>query len=40
MKINGDKIFYVLGWIAVSPFILKEYIIKGAKWCVKKIKKK
>jgi len=40
MKINGDKIFYVLGWIALSPFILKEYIIEGVKWCAKKIKKK
>jgi len=37
---NGDKFFYVLGWIALSPFVLKEYIIRGAKWCVKKIKRK
>tara|TARA_R110002020_G_scaffold244317_3_gene457994 strand:+ start:1532 stop:1654 length:123 start_codon:yes stop_codon:yes gene_type:complete len=40
MKINVDKIFYVLGWVAVSPFILKECIIKGVEWCAKKIKKK
>ncbi len=36
----GEKIFLVVGWIAVSPFVIREYVIQGFKWVVKKIKKK
>jgi hypothetical protein len=36
----GEKIFVAVGWIAISPFVLREYIIRGFKWVVKKIKKK
>ncbi len=39
MKINGDKIFYIIGCIALSPFILKDLIVAGVKWLYKKIKK-
>jgi hypothetical protein len=39
MKINGDKILYIIGWIAISPFILKDAIVIGVKWVYKKIKK-
>ena len=36
----GEKIFLVVGWIAISPFVIREYVIRGFKWAVKKIKKK
>tara|TARA_Y100001963_G_C6578774_1_gene352399 strand:+ start:207 stop:401 length:195 start_codon:yes stop_codon:yes gene_type:complete len=36
----GEKIFLALGWIALSPFVIKEYVILGFKWVVKKIKRK
>tara|TARA_R100000008_G_scaffold84317_1_gene71429 strand:- start:170 stop:391 length:222 start_codon:yes stop_codon:yes gene_type:complete len=35
----GDKAFYVLGCIALSPFIIKDLIIQGFKKIRKKIKK-
>jgi len=35
-----EKVFLVIGWIAISPFVLKECIIKAVKWCAKEIKKK
>jgi len=34
----GERILIAIGWIALSPFILKEYIVQGFKWCAKKIK--
>ena len=36
----GEKIFLAVGWIAVSPFVIREYVIRGFKWVIKKIKKK
>ena len=36
----GEKILLGLGWIALSPFIIKEYVILSFKWVVKKIKRK
>ena len=39
-KWNGDKIFYVIGLIALSPFIVRDGIVLGFKWLVKKIKRK
>ena len=36
----GEKIFLIVGWIAISPFVLSEYIIRGFKWLTKKIKRK
>ena len=36
----GEKVFLVVGAIAISPFVLSEYIIRGFKWVVKKIKRK
>jgi hypothetical protein len=36
----GEKIFVVVGWIAISPFILRDFIVFGFKWLVKKIKRK
>ena len=36
----GERIFLVIGWIAVSPFVIRECVIQGFKWVVKKIKKK
>jgi hypothetical protein len=36
----GEKIFLAVGWIAISPFIISEYIIRGFKWLIKKIKRK
>jgi hypothetical protein len=36
----GEKIFLVLGWAAISPFVLSEYIMRRFKWVVKKIKRK
>tara|TARA_Y100000310_G_scaffold307769_1_gene350147 strand:- start:125 stop:250 length:126 start_codon:yes stop_codon:yes gene_type:complete len=36
----GEKVFMVVGWIAISPFVLRECIIRGFKWVVRKLKKK
>ena len=36
----GETIFLVIGWIAISPFVIREYTIQGFKWVVKKIKRK
>ena len=36
----GERIFAAVGWIAISPFILSEYIVRGFKWLTKKIKRK
>ena len=36
----GEKIFIVIGWIALSPFVLRDFIIFGFKWLIKKIKRK
>ena len=35
-----DKIIIFIGWIAISPFILRDFIVFGFKWLVKKIKRK
>lgn len=35
----GEKLLLVVGWIAVSPFVIQHYVIEGFKWIVKKIKK-
>jgi len=35
-----EKVFLVIGWIAISPFVLKECVIQGFKWLAKKIKRK
>ena len=36
----GEKIFLIVGWIAISPFVLREYVIRGFKWLIRKIKRK
>ena len=36
----GETIFLVIGWIAISPFVIREYTIQGFKWVAKKIKRK
>jgi hypothetical protein len=36
----GEKIFVAVGWVAVSPFVVREYVIRGFKWLAKKIKRK
>ena len=36
----GERVLVVIGWIALSPFILRDFIVFGFKWLVKKIKKK
>ncbi len=36
---NGDKFFYVLGWIIMTPLLLKDLILKGFKWMRKNIKR-
>ena len=36
----ADKFFIVVGWIAISPFVVRDCIIWGFKWAVRKIKKK
>ena len=36
----GEKILMAVGWIAVSPFVIRHYVIQGFKWVVKKIKRK
>ena len=40
MKNWGEKVFLVVGWVAILPFLLSELIIRGFKWAVKKIKRK
>jgi|TARA_R110001583_G_C5653795_1_gene408993 hypothetical protein len=40
MKNWGEQLFLGLGWVAISPFLLFELIVKGFKWVVKKIKRK
>ena len=36
----AERVSVAIGWIAVSPFILRDFIIFAFKWLVKKIKKK
>ena len=36
----GERVIVAIGWIAISPFILRDFIIFAFKWLVKKIKKK
>ena len=36
----GDKVFYIIGLIALSPFILRDCIVAGFKWLITKIKRK
>ena len=36
----GEKIFVAIGWVAISPFIVQEFVVRGFKWMVKKIKRK
>ena len=36
----GEKAFVIVGWVALSPFILRDLIVFGFKWLVKKIKRK
>ena len=36
----GERFFTAIGWIAMSPFVLKEFIIKAFKWLKRKIKRK
>ena len=36
----GEKAFVIVGWVALSPFILRDFIVFGFKWLVKKIKRK
>lgn len=40
MKNWGEKMFLGLGYLALLPFIIKEYIILSFKWIFKKIKNK
>ena len=40
MKNWGEKVFLVVGWVAISPFLLSELIMRGFKWAIKKIKRK
>ena len=35
-----DKIIIFIGWVAVSPFVIRDGIVFGFKWLIKKIKKK
>ena len=35
-----ETFFLALGWVAISPFVIKEYVVRGFKWTIKKIKKK
>ena len=39
MKI-GEKIFTAIGWLAISPFLLSELVVRGFKWVIKKIRRK
>ena len=34
MKDWGEKLFLGLGWVAISPFLLFELIVRGFKWVV------
>ena len=34
-----EKIFLIIGWIAISPVVLRDCVIKGFKWIVRKIKR-
>ena len=36
----GERFFVVVGWIAISPFILAEILVMGYEWLIKKIKRK
>ena len=36
----GERILVGIGWIAISPFILRDFIVLGFKWLIKKIRKK
>tara|TARA_Y100000593_G_scaffold36666_1_gene71182 strand:- start:2285 stop:2497 length:213 start_codon:yes stop_codon:yes gene_type:complete len=36
---NGDKFFYIIGCIALAPFIIRDCIGKYIKILIKKIKK-
>jgi len=36
----GERVFVIVGWVALSPFILRDFIVFGFKWLVKKIKRK
>ena len=36
----GERFFTAIGWIAMSPFVLKEFIIMAFKWLKRKIKRK
>ena len=40
MKNWGEQLFLGLGWVAISPFLLFELIMRSLKWVVKKIKRK
>ena len=33
-----DKIIIFIGWIAISPFLLSDLIVRGFKWLVRKRK--
>ena len=35
----GEKVFLAIGWVAISPFILRDLIIEGFKCLLRKIKK-
>jgi len=34
-----EKIFLVIGWIAISPVVLRDCVVQGFKWIVRKIKR-
>ena len=36
----AERIILAIGWIAVSPFVIRHYVIEAFKWVVKKIKRK
>jgi|TARA_Y100000034_G_scaffold48849_1_gene60397 hypothetical protein len=36
----GERFFTAIGWMTMSPFILKELIIRAFKWLKRKIKRK
>ena len=40
MKNWGEKFLLAVGWIAISPFVIRHYVIEVFKWLLKKIKKK
>ena len=35
-----NKIMIFIGWIAISPFVIRDAIIFGFKWLIGKIKRK